>query len=296
MVRVASSLRSPPLGLPLTTHHNYQVRKLRSLPACPEDGQETDFRWIESPAHAYLVARYELAREVFLVADALLSTSPKDQRRFRAAVADGKPFSGMFYPEGWPSNHYQQLVAVLERSQLKDFDLPPATTINAKFRPKPSSEAKHAAIGIRRIAKKYDQYEAEDGPDYLYELSVSKFELPSLAQAVKDFEAWARRSGCFDTKNPGGRPSSILLHLAYFRAEKGNAKPKLGKWFGEVIGRSSVITKETPAAEYGVKLFAPCMGKGGVSAATWSEGVARVWDLVMPGAEELVARYLSSKR
>lgn len=280
----------------MTPHKNYQVRKLRSLPACSEDGQETDFRWVESPVHAFLVARYELAREVFLVADAMLTASPKDQRRFRAAVADGKPFNGMFYPEGWPAHHHQHLAAVLGQGRLKDFDLPPAITLKEEFRPKPSVEAKHTAIGIRRIAKKYDQHEAEDGPDYLYELSVSKFETPSLAQAVKDFEAWARRSGCFDTKNPGGRPSSILLHLAYFRAEKGNAKPKLGKWFGEVIRSSGVITKETPAAEYGVKLYAPCMGKGGVSAATWSEGVARVWDLVMPGAEELVARYLSSKR
>ncbi len=280
----------------MITHHNYQVRKLRSLPACSEDGQETDFRWVESSGHAFLVARYELAREVFLVADTLLSVSPKDRKRFRAAVASGAPFGGMFYPEGWPSNHYQQLAAVLGQGRLKDFDLPPAITLKEEFHPKPSSEAKHDAIGIRRIADHYDQHDAEYGPDALYELSIPRFEPPSLAQAVKDFEAWARRSGCFDTKNPGGRPSSILLHLAYFRAQKGNEKPKLGKWFGEVIGRSSVITKETPAAEYGVKLYAPCMGKGGVSAATWSEGVARVWDLVMPGAEDLVARYLRSKK
>ena len=251
---------------------------------------------MEGPAHAFLVARYELAREVFLVADAMLTASPKDQRRFRAAIASGAPFSGMFYPEGWPSNHYEQLVAVLGQGRLKVFDLPPAITLKEEFRPRPSSAAKHTAIGIRRIGKKYDQHEAEHGPDYLYELSVSKFESPSLAQAMKDFEAWAKRSGCFDTKNPGGRPSSVLLHLAYFRAEKGNAKPKLGKWFGEAIGRSSVITKTTPAAEYGVKLYAPSMGKGGVSAPAWSEGVARVWGLVMPGAEELVARYLTSKR
>ena len=280
----------------MTPHKNYQVRKLRSLPACSEDGLETDFRWVEGPAHAYLVARYELAREVFLVADALLSASPTDRKRFRADVASGAPFSGMFYPEGWPSNHYEQLVAVLGQGRLKVFDLPPAITLKEEFRPRPSSAAKHTAIGIRRIGKKYDQHVAEHGPDYLYELSVSKFESPSLAQAMKDFEAWAKRSGCFDTKNPGGRPSSVLLHLAYFRAEKGNAKPKLGKWFGEAIGRSSVITKTTPAAEYGVKLYAPSMGKGGVSAPAWSEGVARVWGLVMPGAEELVARYLTSKR
>jgi len=243
------------------------------------------------------VARYELAREVFLLADALVSGVPVQHQLFRSDVASGKPFVGLFHPAGWPAESYARLVEVAGSKRLKKFDLPPAVELRDRFaRSKPSRKSVHRAIGIHRIQANYDDWDMHHGPDVLFELSVSRVDQFSLVQAVKDFELWAAKSGYFDLTNPGGRPPATLLHLAYFRFMKKLDQTKPAKWFTEAIKKSALVPAVVPATKYGKELYSPCFGKKGVSASSWSEGVARISMSVMPAAERIAASYLSEKR
>ncbi len=244
-----------------------------------------------------LVARYELAREVMLVADGLLAGSPMSRQGFRSELASGGRFTGLFSPEGWPQDSYLQVSRVVGPKRLKAFDLLPAVKLRGRFAPSRGQKTPVTrAIGIRRIQANYDDWDMHYGPDVLFELSVSRFEVLGISQAVKDFEAWARASGYFDLKNPGGRPSSTLLHLAYFRFIKQFDKPKPSSWFAESIKRSSGPYGGLTITDYGRELYAPCMGRKGISAASWSEGVARIGRIVMPAAERIAGVYLSVKR
>ena len=243
------------------------------------------------------MARYELAREVFLVADALVSADTAQHQLFRKDVASGKPFVGLFHPPGWPAEYYAPLLEVAGSKRLQKFNLPPSVELRERFAPiKHSRKQIHRAIGIRRIEASYDQHDLEYGPDQLFELSVSKFDQYSLVQAVKDFELWAAKSGYFDLKNPGGRPPATLLYLAYFRFMKKLEQTKPQKWFTEAIKSSSLVPAVVPATKYGKELYSPCFSNKGVSTSSWSEGVARISLVVMPAADRIASRYLSAKR
>ena len=286
-----------PLGAPLPSPSKTYTRQLRALPACAKDGTDTDFRWVSDQVQAAKVARYELAREVFLVADALVSGDLVQHQLFRSDVASGKPFVGLFHPDASLVETYARLVKVTGSKRLKKFNLPPAVELKDRFAPnKPSRKLVHRAIGIRRIAASYDEHDLEYGPDALYELSVSRIDQFSLVQAVKDFELWAAKSGYFDLTNPGGRPPATLLHLAYFRFMKKLDQTKPAKWFTEAIKKSALVPAVVAATKYGKELYSPCFGKKGVSASSWSEGVARISLSVMPAAERIAASYLSVKR
>lgn len=273
------------------------ARLIRSFPPCAQDGTDTDFRWVSGPDQATQVARYELAREVFLLTDALLADKPAEHTLFRKDVASGKPYTGLFHSPGWPTESYAQLVRVAGSKRLQKFNLPPAVKLRDRFAPtKGNRKPVSLAIGIRRIQGRYDQHDLECGPDVLYELSVSRFDYYGLAQALKDFEAWASKSGYFDLKNPGGRPPATLLHLAYFRFIKKLDQTKPAKWFTEAIKKSALVPAVVPETRYGRELYSPCFSNMGVSASSWSEGVARISLAVMPAADRIASRYLSAKR
>lgn len=272
------------------------TRLLRSLAPCAADGSDTDFRWVADPDQAARIARYELSREIFLVADSLLADKPAQRELFRQEVASGKAYSGVFHPPGWPVDHYAVLSKFASPRHLKRFSLPPAVKIRSKFKPgNKSRKRRMKALGIRRIEASYDRFDMEHGPDALYELSVSRFDRYSLVQAVRDFEAWAKRSRYFSAKNQGGRPPSTLLHLAYFRFMKNQDSTKPGKWFSEAIKRPVLSAGLGPITRYGKEMYASSLGSKGVSASSWSEGVAQARKLVMPAAKLLAARYLRGK-
>ena len=283
---------------PMSSADKSYARKLRSLPACLTGAAEIDFRWVADATQAGHVARYELAREIFLVADALLAGSPASQKRFRQGVASGASYGRNNFMPGWPADYYERLVKAAGPKRLRGFDLAPAVELRDRFPvAKLGEQVGSGSIVIRRIKDSYDQHDAEYGPDAYYELIVSRVDQHGLVQAVKDFEAWAERSGYFDLKNRGGRPSSTLLHLAYFRFTKGPVRPKShGSLFAATI-RSAESTKgRAQVTDFGVKLFASGLVKSGVSAAAWSEGVARIGEIVMPAAALIASQYLPSKR
>jgi hypothetical protein len=272
-------------------------RLIKSLPSCAKDGSDTDFRWVSDQKQAARIAGYELAREVFLVADALVSGNPAQHKLFQKDVASGEPYLGMFHPADWPAEYYVRLLEVAGSKRLQKFNLPPAIKLLGQFAPtKPNRNNNQQAICIRRVQDCYDQHDAAYGPDALYELSVSRVEQFSLVQAVKEFEQWAARSGYFDLKNPGGRPPATLLHLAYFRFMKDFNQKKPEKWFTEAIKTSALVPAFAPATKYGKELYSPCFSKVGVSASSWSEAVTRIGMIVMPAAERIASAYLAAKR
>lgn len=280
----------PRLGHPLPPPKNTNASKVKSLPPCTRDGLETDFRWVTCIEQARLVAKYELAREIFLLADQMLESKAEQRARFRKGVADGKPYQAMFTPYGWLVGFYEDLLSVAGRSRLKKFDLPPAVKLRERFVPEGTvRQTEDQTVRIRHVAESYDLFETEYGPDAFFELRVSRVEKFSLVQAVKEFERWARASDLFDSKNPGGRPNAALLHLAYFRAMKGNPQTKLGQWFGDSLKSSEVIPCIAPMSDYGRSMYAPCMGKRGVSPGAWSDAVKGIASVVIPAAQMLVS-------
>jgi hypothetical protein len=269
---------------------NTNASKVKSLPPCAKGGLETDFRWVTCIEQARLVAKYELAREIFLLADQMLETKPALRTRFQKGVGDGKPYQAVFTPYGWLVEYYEVLLSVAGRSRLKKFDLPPAVKLMERFVPEvPARKADDHALRIRHVAESYDLEEADYGPDAFFELRISRLEKFSLVQAVKEFERWARSTDLFDSKNPGGRPNATLLHLAYFRAMKGNSQTKLGQWFGDSLKSSEVVPRIAPMSDYGRAMYAPCMGKRGVSPGAWSDAVKAIASLVIPAAQMLVS-------
>lgn len=236
------------------------------------------------------MAKYELAREIFLLADQMLEAKPAQRTRFQEGVASGKPYQVVFTPYAWMVAYYEDLLSVVGRSRLKKFDLPPAVKLMKRFVPEVSArQADDQALRIRHVAESYDLDEADYGPDAFFELRVSRLEKFSLVQAVKEFECWAMSTDLFDSKNPGGRPSATLLHLAYFRAMRGNPQTKLGQWFGDSLKSSEVIPRIAPMSDYGRAMYAPCMGKRGVSPGAWSDAVKAIASIVIPAAQILVS-------
>lgn len=239
---------------------------------------------------ARLVAKYELAREMFLLADQMLEGKTAQRTRFRKGVADGKPYQAVFNPYGWLVEYYEVLLSAAGRSRLKKFDLPPAVKLMTRFVPEKSvRQADDHAVRIRHVAESYDLDEADYGPDAFFELKVSRLEKLSLVQAVEEFARWARSTDLFDSKNPGGRPNATLLHLAYFRAMKGNPQTKLGQWFGDSLKSSVVVPRIAPMSDYGRAMYEPCMGKRGVSPGAWSDAVKAIASVVIPAAQILAS-------
>ncbi|MEY3853127.1 MAG: hypothetical protein RI910_2107, partial [Verrucomicrobiota bacterium] len=278
----------------VSSHPKSLAPRLSALPACAPGGDDLDFRWIQDAGQALRVFNYEIAREIFLVADAMLVKHPHERAQFRDDVATGKPFEGLFFPPGYPNQSYALLSDSIGRARLARFDLPPAVKLRGRFPPTKGDAAQaRGALGIRRIAETYDQHEAEHGPDAIYELSISKVEQFGLKQAVKDFERWAEASGWFLNKHPGGRPVSVLLHLAYFRFTKGPKGAMSHRaLFASRIKESQSCRNPAKTSEYGAALVAPALIKSGPSAAAWSEGVNKIGRIVIPAADALVGRYL----
>jgi hypothetical protein len=264
------------------------------LPACAPGGDDLDFRWIQDAGQALRVFNYEIAREIFLVTDARLVGHPQERAQFRDDVATGKPFQGLFFPPGYPNRNYALLSDTIGRARLARFNLPPAVKLRGRFPSTKGDAAQaHGALGIRRIAETYDQHEAEHSPDAIYELSISRIEQFGLKQAVKDFERWAEASGWFLNKHPGGRPVSVLLHLAYFRFTKGPKGAMSHRaLFASRIKESQSCRNPAKISEYGAALVAPALSKSGPSAAAWSEGVNKIGRIVIPAADALAGRYL----
>lgn len=271
--------------------------QLSALPACAPGGDDLDFRWIQDAGQALRVFNYEIAREIFLVADAKLVKHPQGRERFRDDVATGKPFQGLPFLPGDLNQNYALLSDSIGRARLARFDLPPAVKLHGRFPPtKGDATQPRGALGIRRIAESYDQLEAEYGPDAIYELSISRVEQFSLQQAVKDFERWAEASGWFLNTHPGGRPLSVLLHLAYFRFTKGPKGAKSHRaLFAPRIKESQTCRHLVRLPEFGLALIEPAFTKSGPSAAAWSEGVNRIGNMVIPAAVALVGRYLDKQ-
>lgn len=271
--------------------------KLGALPACAPGGDDLDFRWIQDAGQALRVFNYEIAREIFLVADAKLVEHPQERERFRDDVATGKPFHGLSFLPGDPNRNYALLSDSIGRARLARFDLPPAVKLTGLFPPTKCDVAPaRGPLDIRRIAETYDKFETEHGPDAIYELSISRIEQFGLKQAVKDFERWAEASGWFLNKHPGGRPLSVLLHLAYFRFTKGPKGTKSHRaLFASRIRESQACQNLAHLPKYGSELIEPAMIKSGPSAAAWSEGVKRIGKIVMPAAEALSGRYLGKR-
>jgi hypothetical protein len=274
------------------------AHKLRKLSACAADGVDIDFRWVKDAVQAGHVARYELAREIFLIADALLRASPSGQKRFREGVASGEIYGCFNFTPGWPVEYYEFLVKVAGPKRLGKFDLAPAVELRDHFPvAQVGSKAGNGAIHIRRVKDSYDQDYVEHGPDAYYELIVSRVDQYGLVQAVKDFKAWAERSGYFDLKNLGGRPPATLLHLAYFRFTKGPVRPKShGSLFASAVMAAEGAKGRAQVTDFGVMLFESGLIKSGVSAAAWSEGVARIGNIVMPAAALIASHYLPAKK
>ena len=278
------------IGHPLPSPKNTNASKVKSLPPCSKDGLDTDFRWVADVEQARLVARYELAREIFLLAAQMLEGKSRQRSRFLKGVADGKPYQVMFSPHGWLDDYYNTLVSMAGRSRLKKFDLPPAVKIKERFVSAGAGRRiQEPAIRIRHVAESYDLIEAEYGPDAVFELRVSRFEKFNLGQALEEFERWARAYDLFETKNPGGRPAATLLHLAYYRSMKGNPQTKLGRWFGDSLKSSEVVPRLAPMTDFGRSMYAPCMGKRGVSPGAWSDAVKGIASAVIPSAQMLVS-------
>ncbi len=239
---------------------------------------------------ARLVAKYELAREMFLLADQMLEGKAAQRTRFLDGVADGKPYQVVFTPYAWMLEYYEVLLSVAGRSRLKKFDLPPAVKLRKKFVSGSAvGQIDGQALRIRHVAESYDLDEADYGPDAFFELRVSRLEKLSLVQAIEEFARWARSTDLFDSKNPGGRPNSTLLHLAYFRAMKGNPQTKLGQWFGDSLKSSVVVPRIAPMSDYGRAMYEPCMGKRGVSPGAWSDAVKAIASVVIPAAQLLAS-------
>ena len=289
----AASTRSP-----LSSSDKSYARKLRKLPACLAGAADIDFRWVSDATQAGHVARYELAREIFLIADALLAGSPTSQKRFRQGVASGAPYGRNNFMPGWPADYYEHLARVAGPKCLRGFDLVPAVELRDRFPvAKLGEQTGSGAIHILRVKDSYDQHDVEYGPDAYYELIVSRVDQYGLGQAVKDFKAWAERSGYFDLKNLGGRPPATLLHLAYFRFTKGPVRPKShGSLFAAAIRSAEGTKGRAQVADFGVRLFESGLVKSGVSAAAWSEGVGRIGEIVMPAAALIASHYLPTKR
>lgn len=271
--------------------------QLSAFPACAPGGDDLDFRWIQDAGQASRVFNYEIAREIFLVADAKLVKHPLERAQFRDDVATGKPFQGLFSPPGDPNRKYALLSDSIGRARLARFDLPPAVRLRNRFPPTKGDAAQpHGALDIRRIAESYDQHEAEHGPDAIYELSISRVEQFSLKQAVKDFERWAEASGWFLNAHPGGRPLSVLLHLAYFRFTKGPKGAKSHRaLFAARIKESQACRHLVSLPKFGAALIEPALTKSGPSAAAWSEGVNRIGNMVIPAADALADRYRNKR-
>ena len=251
---------------------------------------------MSDPDQAARIARYELAREIFLVADALLADKPDARELFQNDVASGKGYSGFSPNPKWPAEHYALLAKFAGAKRLVKFSLPPAVNMRTRFAPtKKSRRWRMQAIGIRRVKETYDKLEAEHGPDALFELSISRIDRYGLAHAIKDFEKWAGKTRYFDKKNPGGRPPSTLLHLAYFRFMKKFELTKPAKWFREEIRKLGLAAGLAPITKYGREMYAPCMGEKGISAPSWSEGVAHIRKIVMPAAKLIAAHYYPGK-
>jgi len=280
----------PCLGPPLPSPKNTNASKVKSLPPCTRDGLETDFRWVTCIEQARLVAKYELAREIFLLADQMLEGKAAQRARFRKGVADGKPYQAVFTPYGWLVGCYENLLSVAGRSRLKKFDLPPAVKLRERFVPEgPVRQTEDQTVRIRHVAESYDMFETEYGPNAFFELRVSRLEKLSLVQAVKEFERWARASDLFDSKNPGGRPNATLLHLAYFRAMKGNPQTKLRTWFGDSLKSSRVVPHIAPMTDYGRSMYAHCTGDSVVSPGAWSDAIKGIASIVIPASQILAS-------
>ena len=127
------------------------------------------------------------------------------------------------------------------------------------------------------------------GPDDFFELRVSRLEKFSVVQAVKEFERWARSTDFFDLKNPGGRPNATLLHLAYFRAMKGNPQTKLRTWFGDSLKSSRVVPHIAPMTDYGRSMYAHSTGDSVVSPGAWSDAIKGIASIVIPASQVLVS-------
>lgn len=274
------------------------ARKLRELPACASVGAEIDFRWVADAVQASQVSRYELAREVFLVADALLQADTIGRKRFRDGVASGVPFKWNNFTEGWPIEHYELLLKIAGSKRLERFDLAPAAELRGRFRPtKAGRNAANRAVVIGRVGDSYDRHDVEYGPDAYYELIVSRIDQYGIEQAVREFRAWAEGTGYFDLKNPGGRPPATLLHLAYFRFTKGPVRPKShGSLFAAAVKSAKDAVSQAQITDFGMRLFDSGLVNNGVSAAAWSEGVAHIGKIVMPAATLLASHYLPAKR
>ena len=274
------------------------ARKLRDLPACASVATEIDFRWVADAAQASQVARYELARETFLVADALLQTDPLGRKRFREGVASGAPFKRNNFTPNWPIEQYELLAKIAGSKRLERFDLAPAAELRGRFRrTKAGSKVATKAVVIGRVRDSYDRHDVEFGPDAYYELIVSRIDQYGIEQAVREFRAWAEGTGYFDLKNSGGRPPATLLHLAYFRFTKGPVRPKShGSLFAAAIKSAEGAASQAQITDFGVRLFDSGLVKNGVSPAAWSEGVAHIGKIVMPAATLIASQYLSSKR
>ncbi len=283
---------------PMSSADKSYARKLRNLPACMAGAADIDFRWVADATQAGHVARYELAREIFLVADALLAGSPACRKRFRQGVASGAPYGRNNFMPGWPADYYVHLANAAGPRRLRGFDLVPSVELRDRFPvAKLGEQAGSGSIVIRRIKDSYDQHDAEYGPDAYYELIVSRVDQHGLVQAVKDFKAWAERSGYFDLKNPGGRPSATLLHLAYFRFTKGPVRTKShGSLFATAISSAESAKGGHRVTDFGARLFEPGLVRNGVSAAAWSEAVSRIGEIVMPAAGLIASHYLAAKR
>ena len=280
----------PRLGHPLPPLKNTNASKLKRLPPCLKEGFDTDFRWVTSVEQARLVAKYELAREIFLLADQMLEAKPAQRTRFQEGVASGKPYQFVFTPYAWMMAYYEDLLSVVGRSRLKKFDLPPAVKLMKRFVPEESArQADDQALRIRHVAESYDLDEADYGPDAFFELRVSRLEKFSIVQAVKEFERWARSTDLFDLKNPGGRPNATLLHLAYFRAMKGNPQTKLRTWFGDSLKSSRVVPHIAPMTDYGRSMYAHCTGDSEVSPGAWSDAIKGIAAIVIPASQVLVS-------
>jgi len=295
LLRVYVACSRPP---PLHPEESIHVSDLRVLPPCAKDGSDIDFRWIKDAAQAKAVARYEIAREIFLIADSLLEGMPDCRTQFRGDVKR-KAVPGMsFVPSGWPLTYYEELLRVAGPKRLQKFDLPLAVKLMAGAASgKVPRKAVARDVVIRPLRLNYDQLELEYGPDACFELLVSRFDKPNLAQAVRDFKAWAQGSGRFAPSKKGGRGPSTLLHLGYFRFTKGPTRPVSNRvLFSAIFRNPGAGPVDIETTNYGRKIFEPCLVKNGVPDATWSEGVAKINELVMPTARLLADIYRTAKK
>jgi hypothetical protein len=256
---------------------------------------EWDFRWIGSAEEAYMVARYEYARELIRFVDH--GWKPGSSREAARDVKllltqlrkllKNKTLGPLDFGFTFMPPQFDYLVELLDlvvrlNGPVRGGLMPlPAYEIRDKVRSLVAARRAQSGLSIRY--KVFGEPEPELDVWQIptaFEFSVPQYPMMDIERAVAEFRKWAEASHMFDVQEPtkGGRPSlSPLARLSYYRFTQGRKALKLHGQFADLLGANASSSACPEVMSYGQSLYAKDLKRSRRSMAPfWSKSLKDV--------------------